>query len=556
MTLLWRASLAAVWPVQAVLLVIVAGPNRDRINPDAVSYLRIAQYYLHGQTDVMISGYWGPMLSWLIVPWLLVFEDPLLAARAAMAVSAVVFLCGGFCVLRAVRLPGAAIMLGTWILALLGVAWSVAVITPDLLMAGLLGCGTSWLLSDKWVAHAGTAFGAGLVLGASYLAKAVALPVAVLMIIGVAGTTVAISQCRLRQVVRATGMTCAGLLLVAGPWIGVLSQKYGRPVFATSGPINHALVGPLDLARDYRGRIFDKPETGRITSMEDPAIPAYPYQFWSPLENVSSAVHQVRVIGRNAVLIVRYLKAFDWLGLGLVSAIFGSLLGRPWRQSLREERWRWSLIPVAALTGIYLPVFAEADRYYVAALPFLLGASFGFALSVSGALGKQQAGKRTLALAVVTLSFVIGSVPFFYKTFHPSASANPEYLAAKLLAEKLTATGLVGPIASVGPGHRIGLYLAYLLNVPWFGQPEDVLMLSGMEAVNDPEEMLSSGAALIVSPRGTLIAEQLREDPRFTSADKQLFGCDAGMGGVPFEVYLTRSRTANDTCPESGPGHL
>ena len=33
----------------------------------------------------MISGDWGPLLSWLIVPWLLVFEDPLLAAHAAVA---------------------------------------------------------------------------------------------------------------------------------------------------------------------------------------------------------------------------------------------------------------------------------------------------------------------------------------------------------------------------------------------------------------------------------------------------------------------------------------
>ena len=40
----------------------------------------------------MVSGVWGPLLSWLMVPWLLVFDDPLLAAHAAMAVSAVVFL--------------------------------------------------------------------------------------------------------------------------------------------------------------------------------------------------------------------------------------------------------------------------------------------------------------------------------------------------------------------------------------------------------------------------------------------------------------------------------
>ena len=212
----WRASLVAVCLAQIVLAVKVVWLFRDRINPDALAYIRIAQYYLSGQTDLMISGYWGPLLSWLIVPWLLVFDDPLLAAHAAMAVSAVVFLLGCFCVLRAVRLPGTAIMLGTWVTAFLSVAWSGIVITPDLLMAGLFCCGTSRLLSGKWVANARTALGAGILLGAAYLAKAVALPVSALMIIALAGTTVAVGQSSLRPTVRATtiivtGFLCSGL---------------------------------------------------------------------------------------------------------------------------------------------------------------------------------------------------------------------------------------------------------------------------------------------------------------------------------------------------------
>src|SRR5262245_33141886 len=73
LTRMMRLATAAVLPVQIVLLIILAWLNRDQINSDAVAYIRIAQYYLHLQTDLMVSGYWGPLLSWLIVPWLLVF---------------------------------------------------------------------------------------------------------------------------------------------------------------------------------------------------------------------------------------------------------------------------------------------------------------------------------------------------------------------------------------------------------------------------------------------------------------------------------------------------
>ena len=542
----WRASLVAAFLVQIVLAVKSAWLFRDQLNPDGLAYIRIAQYYLSGQTALMISGYWGPLLSWLIVPWLLVFEDPLLAAHAAMAVSAVVFLFGCFCVLRAVRLPGTAIMIGTWITAFLSVAWSGTYITPDLLMAGLFCCGTSRLLSDKWVANTRTALGAGIVLGTAYLAKAVALPVFALMIIALAGTIVAVYQSSLRQTVRATSIIVAGFLMVAGPWIGVLSYKYGHPVFSTSGPILHALVGPPDMARDHPDKLhFYKPEAGRITTLEDRTN--LPYNYWSPLENVAYAVHEARLIHRNAQTIVHYLRTFDWLGLGLISAIFGYLIGVPWRQSLQEEPWRLSFIPIASVALIYLPVYAgQFDtgdvRYYWVTFPFLIAASFGF---ISGAMF-NRAVQRALALAVVTLSLIIGNERVFRQAFSLSGSASSDYRASKILANELRTAGLIGSVAAVGPLPVDDRYVAYLLNVQSFGHIRKMM--------DDPEEILSSGAALVIVPRGTALAEHLREDRRFASADKQLFGCDEANEN-PLEVFLTRPPTASGTCSESGPGH-
>ena len=542
--------LAAVYIVQILLAGKSVWLVRDRINPDAVSYLRIAQYYLSGQTHLMVSGYWSPLLSWLIVPWLLVFDDPLLAARAAMAVSVVVFLFGCFCVLRAVRLPNTAIIIGISITAVLSVAWSEFAITPDLLMAGLFCCGTSLLLSDRWIANARTAFGAGLVLAAAYLAKAVALPASALMIIALAGTNVAVYRTSLWQTIRATAIIVAGFLVVAGPWIGILSYKYGRPVFSTAGPIAHAIMGPPDMPRDFPDHLhFYKPEPGRLSTFEDPTY--LPFNYWSPVENIAYAVHQAKIIHRNAHLVIQYLKAFDWFGLGLISAIFGYLSARPWRKSLQEEPWRLSFIPIASVVLIYLPVYAghlypgQDVRYYWLTFPFLIAAGFGFTLYVSGATFKNCAVQRTLALALVTVSLIIGNEGAFLRAF--SLTERPDIGAptAKRLADKLTTTGLIGPIAVVGRVPPDHYYLAYLLNVQSFGE---------ILNVDDPQEILSSGAALVIVPRGTALARQLREDRRFASADRQLFGCNqANENSV--EVFLTKPLPASDTCPGIVPEH-
>ena len=55
----------------------------------------------------------------------------------------------------------------------------------------------------------------------------------------------------------------------------------------------------------------------------------------------------------------------------------------------------------------------------------------------------------------------------------------------------------------MGPLPVDGRYVAYLLNVQSFGH---------LDKVDDLEEILSSGAALVIVPRGTTLARQLRED--------------------------------------------
>jgi hypothetical protein len=166
--------------VQIVLLIKATWLYREAINPDAISYLRIAGYYLHGQTDLMVSGVWGPLFSWTIIPWLLIFDDHLLAAHAAVAVSAVVFLFGTYSILRAMKLPRETVVVGTWLTVFLSVSWSVSVVSPDLLMSGIFCYGFSRLLSGQWN------FATGVVFGAAYLAKHAALPMFAMVIIALA----------------------------------------------------------------------------------------------------------------------------------------------------------------------------------------------------------------------------------------------------------------------------------------------------------------------------------------------------------------------------------
>src|SRR5262252_9453801 len=72
------ASLLVVFFVAAAVLFV---GYRFQINPDGVSYISIAQGYLHGDFKHAVNGYWGPLLSWLLVPLLAVKIEPVLATK-------------------------------------------------------------------------------------------------------------------------------------------------------------------------------------------------------------------------------------------------------------------------------------------------------------------------------------------------------------------------------------------------------------------------------------------------------------------------------------------
>src|SRR5215471_9034673 len=77
---------------QIFLLVMIGRNNRFWINPDGLSYLLLAYHYVKGQFGLAVSGSWGPMISWMMVPALGLGFDPLIAARIVMGLSAFVFL--------------------------------------------------------------------------------------------------------------------------------------------------------------------------------------------------------------------------------------------------------------------------------------------------------------------------------------------------------------------------------------------------------------------------------------------------------------------------------
>jgi hypothetical protein len=259
------------------------------------------------------------------------------------------------------------------------------------------------------------------------------------------------------------------------------------------------------------------------------------YRYWSPLASPAYAWYQVKIILRNIAVCLALLTSMEvaWL----IPAYY--LLVQIARPSLRHQRWPTYLllfiVPILLL-ALYLPtsVNLAEQRFFYPAFPFLFAAVALWANESppTNAQGASQSHHvRTWWLGVLGVAAPLLAAVVLLGN-------SPKYAGdvATDLAPRIQRANLAGPIAGSGmlPGGRAGLYLAFLLNQPWFGD----------EPNPEPSRLLRSGARLVVVNRQSQLAHALSQDPGFFSCDAQLFDNTQQAGYCPLQVYAVKGWSA------------
>ncbi len=89
-----RFWIRLVWLVAYSLMTVSMLNNLTRLNTDAIAYMRVAEYWSNGNLEFAVNGYWGPLLSLLMVPFLWLDIEPIIAGKLTMLISGLVFFHG------------------------------------------------------------------------------------------------------------------------------------------------------------------------------------------------------------------------------------------------------------------------------------------------------------------------------------------------------------------------------------------------------------------------------------------------------------------------------
>src|SRR6185503_10745206 len=192
---------------------------------------------------------------------------------------------------------------------------------------------------------------------------------------------------------------------------------------------------------------------------------------------------------------------------------------------LRQGNWWWAALPVTALALAYLPgnLLITEQRYFYPALPCLLVLNVGILFLWTSRVRPwiQRLGVVLVAGAVI--------VPTLARGWLRPGPARAAGVQAHSLARKISEAHLAGPVAGSAslPGGRTGLYIAFLLDQPWYGD-ESRLSADGFK---------QSGARLIIVRRENPVVSELESDPGYRNLDADLFASPEQARASPLKVY-------------------
>jgi hypothetical protein len=344
-----------------ILAVLLLPYYLYRLNPDGISYISIAQKYLLHDYSNAVNGYWGPLFSWMLLPFLFVGFKPLIAVKLLSLIIGVFTIIQSNSLIKILNIEDLFRRLLLYSTASIVLYFALIIITPDILFV-FLGLGfinkilKSSYTNSKYAGIICGLFGSGL-----YLAKSYGFPffIATFFIINLIFFLRSKNKSNRVNVTRnfISGIVVFSLISIC--WISIISNKYGYTTIGTAGSYNNAFTGPWSLGHPmYYMGLIDPPNNSAISIWED--VSFLKMKSWSIFESVSSFKFELEKIMNNIYDIIIILIQFSLLSIIFLLIAF-TYLFKKGKQSIHEEVFFLVIILILILSSY--AVLLVQDRY-------------------------------------------------------------------------------------------------------------------------------------------------------------------------------------------------
>lgn len=432
------------------------------INPDAICYIGIAEKYAVGDIENAVNAYWGPLLSWVLVPFLLTEHTPLAALTSIKILSLIIgafnitglwFLSKKFRMGRTIRLF---FILSTIPLTLYFVYIKI---TPDLLLATCLIFYLNSIFNQEYPEKYKFGVISGFTGALAYLSKLYALPFFLIHFI-LFNAIYYFKRYKpdKKMVKNNLFIGLAVFLVISGFWALSLNEKYGELTFGTSSEYNQALIGPkVQLQDPMNNNGLNKPPNDSATSAwEDPSYIKMPG--WSPFESWESFNYRLNIIWNNILQTLTFLYEFSIITFFILILAVIILF----KSSNSEHKFKIASLLVTMIIFTIGYWIIRVEPRLLILIYFLIPLLAGYLLCIIKEKFKINDKIITAIAAMVFVLLVISPIITLYETTNTD---NEAYEFSKVLQENYQ---VHGNIAS-NTNRRLTLFMAYYLGAQYYG---------------------------------------------------------------------------------------
>ncbi len=246
------------------------------IEPDGIAYIQVAKHYVNGDFLTAINGYWSPLISWLLIPFIYLGLPTLLSFKILNILVGIGVLFSFKTLLK--DLPYPLQYIGIFSTIPSTIYFVIHLAYPDLLAVWFLLIYFNIL--HKRQTSVKQSITLGLLGACCYVAKYYCLGFFILFTSLWYFILYLPNKTSYKQLLKSYGIIMFVFCLLSGIWISLLSQKYGYFTFSTAKQYNQQLIyksqekGYLHHPEIYDG--FSIPtHKNKISAWEDPSFTTF-----------------------------------------------------------------------------------------------------------------------------------------------------------------------------------------------------------------------------------------------------------------------------------------
>lgn len=462
--------------IYSVLILITH--TYSRLTADSMLYISIAQKYISGDMSNAINGYWGPLLSWFLIPFLFIGMSDVFALNALNLFFGILTIIGTW--LLSYRFDISEKIRSIILLALLPIVFRMSVVQPmDFLLVCILVYYLNIVFRINYSDSSHHGIKCGILGSLAYVTKAYAFPffIAHFFFINLFHyfRTSAIEDSK--KVIRNALTGFLIFFLLSGIWIFALSNKYGHFTFSTKGKGNFSAIAPgassgggleFGVPVFHKG-FYEPPNETAFVVWEDPSF--LKGEKWSPLDSFDNFKYFLKLVVKNIAEGIHIFESLSALSIAIVIVYILFYSALPWNKLLSRTDLLYPLFTIFLYTGGYLLFHLELRYLWIINVLLLLMG--GHILHV---LFQTNLFKNKATRIILVFFFVITFI------FTPSRHVLQEGkgnidMDMYLMSTDLSKYNIQGDIASnreyipVNDAWHKTFRLAYLLNCRYYGQP-------------------------------------------------------------------------------------